>query len=415
MPLIGCFKKQQSRFEELANQASKIDIAVAWAGDCHAMKVLKKCGAKQRIVVGIWGNNTNPSVLDTLQELKKAELRIAPDNDPNQKFHPKYYCFYGAKTICWVGSPNMTNGGFRRNVELICEFELDHTGDGDWFECLWNDLDEDPSALIKAYKKRYKRPKFHPYAKAPVRTSDLPLLSDIDTWKDFVEALRLYDAHCRSNRDFSVLGNTHSWLHTALVSRDVVRKKDWTQLDSRECYILRGLTTVGDFEGFWGFYGRLQGARQASYILNNTNMPKIGYCRNRIRQRIEPVLGTAISNIPHIAREAVNRIGNVHRNGIAYKVGCAAATRWLALARPDCLVAVIGPSKRILSAASGLSQNSLHTKYDELINWIHEQSWFNEFNNKQPPNSMEQDIWDCRAALVDVFTYPLFESNAMTP
>ena len=403
MPLIGHLE-QQSRFEELVAQAHRIDIAVAWAGLCEAVDVLENCSAKLRVVVGIWGHNTNPDALDKLRNLDHVNLRVVPDDDPNQNFHPKYYCFHGSKIICWVGSTNLTVGGFKRNVELVSEFELEMKKDMDWFERLWNKLERDPTTLIKKYRERYQRQKARLYAQTRPKVSDLPLLEEVKTWDDYLQALHMYDAYVRHKEEFSVLGDSHSWLHTALYGRTVVRIEDWTKLSRLKCYVLRGLDTKIDDSGIWGFYGRLKGARQASYILNNDNMPEVMDCRTIIRKIIDSVLECSEKEIPTVAQRAVNHIGRIHRSGIPYHVGYAAPTRWLSLARPECLVSVIGPSKAMLSQASGLAQNSLYSNYSELVHWIQEQSWFFE-QKRKPSNLLEQDIWECRAALIDVFTY----------
>ena len=404
MELIGDSRRQDTRFKELAYQATKIDIAVAWVGPCEAVEVLKNCNAKIRIAVGISGNNTYPDTLEELAALENAELRIYPYLPP-EIFHPKYYCFFGSKTICWIGSPNLTYGGFRRNVELISESEINSDQELGWFDSTWNKLDRNPFPLIREYRKRWRKPKFHPSLRPVLQQTELPKLADIHTWEDFIEALRTYDEHCRSKRNFTVLGDTHSWLHTAMVGNKVVSIEDWTTLTKRQCYILRGLTTKRETEGAWELIGRLRQATQASYILNNEHKPNVDLCRQKIRQELEPTLRCTLKDLPNVAQKAVDGIASVHRRGVSRSVGAAAATRWLALARPDSLVSVTSLSKPMLSAAMQLTQKSLHDEYDELIRRIHDQAWFNEFNRKEPHTRLEQDIWDCRAALIDVFSF----------
>ena len=114
------------RFTELVHQAERIDVAVAWAKTCPAVDELLKrahSNAKIRIAVGISRNFTNPSTLKRLKDSNNVELRIVPD-EATHIFHPKYYCFHGERTICWVGSANLTRGGFGGNKELVHEFEL---------------------------------------------------------------------------------------------------------------------------------------------------------------------------------------------------------------------------------------------------------------------------------------------------
>ena len=404
MPLIPGSQLLE-RFRQLVGEARRIDIAVAWASSCDEIQVLATSDADIRTVVGTSGNSTNPSTLRHLTEF--AELRI-PSNNPPRIFHPKYYLFHGEKTVCWVGSANLTKGGFGGNVELIHEFDLTRKEDREWFECLWADLDPDPWPAISEYEERYTPPQ-RTSRPAPRRErTDLPSLADIDTWEQFVEGLRVYDEYYRHHEDiygFDVLGETHSWLHTINTGHEIVALNDWTRLTQRECRILRGFTAQDDEEGNWGLLGTI--GFQANLVLNNNRMPEIGPDRQQIRDLIGPVL-LAADNIADVAHAAVQEIRAVRRiEGERPGVGHAAATRWLALARPDCLVSVNGASEDGLGEAANLPENAnaLANVYADLLGWLHEQNWFNEFNGGQPDDPDERDIWNRRAALVDVFVY----------
>ena len=107
MPLIFG-NRQLARFIELVDKARRIDIVVAWASSCDEIEALAASAADIRAVVGTSENSTNPSTLRHLNEF--ANLRIPPNNPP-RIFHPKYYLFHGEKTVCWVGSANLTKGG----------------------------------------------------------------------------------------------------------------------------------------------------------------------------------------------------------------------------------------------------------------------------------------------------------------
>ena len=396
------------RFAELANRASRIDVAVAWATSCDAIEALAASGAKIRIVVGISNNVTNPSTLQRLTDF--AELRIAPD-EPPRIFHPKYYCFNGEKTVCWVGSANLTDGGFGSNDELVHEFDVNDNECQNWFECLWESLDPDPMPAIHEYESNYTptKPKRSPLPKAPTAKRDLPSLADIVTWTDFVEGLRAYNSYYRNHDKFhfDVLGETHSWLHTIRVGRDVVRRNNWTTLTPRECRILLGYTTKDDVEGEWALLGDISASRQASFVFNNEHMPDVGATRQRIRDMIEPVM-LPVGNIVDVAHTALQEIRKVRRHEDNFHgIGHAATTRWFALARPDYFVSVNNASAPGLGEVSSLRRdsNGLANVYSDLLNWLHDRPWFNEFNRRQPEDPWDRVIWNCRAALVDVFIY----------
>ena len=115
------------RFSERLAEAIQVDIAVAWAKPCDALEALHKRvgeGTAMRIAVGVSGNVTYPPTLKRLRDSKSANLRIAPSSQYGI-FHPKYFCFHGpVRTICWVGSANLTRRGFGGNNELVHEFDL---------------------------------------------------------------------------------------------------------------------------------------------------------------------------------------------------------------------------------------------------------------------------------------------------
>ena len=402
MPIISG-NRLLKRFVELASEAKRVDIAVAWASSCDPIETLAESRADIRAVVGTSGNSTNPSTLRRLTEF--SALRIPPNNPP-QTFHPKYYCFHGETTVCWIGSANLTGWGFGGNVELIHEFELKKREDGEWFEQLWEDLEPDPWPAILEYEERYTPPKRTSRPASTVEDADLPLLADIETWKDFVDGLRAYDEFYRYHElGFDVVGESHSWHHTIITGHEVVLLSDWTNLTQRECRILRGLAGQDDDEGNWALLGTV--GFQANYVLNNNHMPEIGPNRQQIRALIEPVL-LASDDVADVAHAAVQEIRSVRRSeDERHGIGPAATTRWLALARPDRLVSVNGASARRLGEVSGLPKDSgmLASVYGNLIAWLHDRPWFNEFNREQPDDPFDRAIWNRRAALVDVFVY----------
>ena len=387
------------RFAELASQAERIDVAVAWARPCEAKEALAASGADIRIVVGISNNITDPTTLRSLNTF--AELRIVPD-ETRGIFHPKYYCFHGEKTICWIGSANLTRRGFGDNVELIHEFDVHFEEDRNWFERLWAGLEPDPTEAIREYEQNYTPPK-RIQRPPPGAKPERPSLAEIETWDQFVEGLRSYDAYRYHKYDWDVLGETHSLLHTISTGREVIRLNDWTNLTQRQCYILRGKDGK---EGHWALLGSV--LMEAAYVFNPKNMPGVGPVRMQIQEQADQVLNAGPGEIAEVARVAMETIRDLRPvENSPRRIGHAAATHWLTLARPDYLVSVNGASARGLGEASDLPQDSskLADRYSDLLNWLYERPWFNEFNGRQPDDPLGRDIWNCRAALVDAFVY----------
>ena len=405
MPLIDGSHLLQ-RLRKRLKKVTHVDIAVAWAGPCDAVDELEisaKNDTQIRIAVGLSYNSTDPDTLDRLKEF--ADLRIGT-SPSNGIFHPKYYCFHTPeKSICWVGSANLTNGGFRSNAELIHEFKVKNDEDLEWFELLWENLEADPTEEIANYKENHTPPpKSHPPKPRKAYTKpELPSLVDIKTWDDFVSGLKALNDYCHyRGSGWDILGETHSYLHTIKVGREVVRLRNWTNLTRRECYILRGEKRGNaNEEGNWGLLGTLpMGA--TPYILNPKNMPGVGPVRQQIRQQVDRVLNANSSEIANVAQNAIKAIREIKLENPKHHIGIASATRWFTLARPDRLLSINSKSSDKLGELSGLPKTSLAKNYAALLNWVYTQPWF---KSSQPNNPLEQDIWNCRAALLDAFIY----------
>ena len=396
------------RLRKNLKKATHVDIAVAWAKPCDAVDELEisaKNNTKIRVAVGLSYNSTNPTTLDRLKEF--ADLRIGTSSS-NGIFHPKYYCFRTPKKIiCWVGSANLTNGGFRSNAELVHEFEVKNKEDLKWFELLWKNLEPDPTEEITNYKENYIPPSRTPRQKPrKADTKPEPLsLVDIKTWTDFVSGLKELDDYCHHHEyPWDILGETHSYLHTIKVGREVVRLRNWTNLTRRECYILRG-DERGNAkeEGNWGLLGTLP-MGGTPYVFNPVNMPGVGPAREQIREQVDRVLNANFSEIANVAQNAIKAITNMRLENPKQHIGLASATRWFTLARPDCLLSINSKSSHTLGELSGLPKTpgSLANNYEALLNWVYTQPWF---NSSEPNSPLEQDIWSCRAALLDAFIY----------
>ena len=212
MALIGSDELLE-RFNHLLETSTHVDIAVAWAGPGLAVEMLleRVHDTEVRVVVGLSGNSTEPATLRRLMAEENVVLRVALA-PPGGVFHPKFYRFCRAeRTVCWVGSANFTRGGFGGNSELVHEFEDGKDIGGDWFEVLWAQLEEDPEPTISDYEERYRPPKPGGWKGGrPIRQRDLPDLQDVETWEEFVAALRVLDDYCHGRQfGWDVLGETY--------------------------------------------------------------------------------------------------------------------------------------------------------------------------------------------------------------
>ena len=409
-------KQLLQQLKEHLKDATHIDIAVAWATECAAIEELKKNAknkTKIRIVVGIETKSytTDP---DALRSLKKiAELRIKEGaSQAGGIFHPKFYRFgYASKTLCWVGSANLTNRGFDLNDELVHEFE-DKNGDGQtWFDKLWSPLQkQDPIPIIEKYQKEYDE--YHKaqaefrerWEKGKENGKQIPPLSNNikPTWDDFVEGLRKLDEDLkRYNKDYNIpaekaydiLGETHSYLHTIAEGKKIIRQRDWANLLKDQRNILGGKDTK---EGNWALLGNMTERRAKLHKLPGETWQRIG-------EQIDRVSNADKKNIAEIAQDAVEIICRED------DVGPASATRLLTLACPDRLVSVNDASADRLERSSGvdvfpIENITTKNRYSDLLKWLYDRPWFKEPQPKDS-KSMEWKIWKYRAALLDAFVY----------
>ena len=325
-----------------------------------------------------------------------------------RRFHPKVYIFRGAdRSVAWIGSANFTCSGFGGNEEVLFETS-DTKAVEDWFKRLWGKCVPLNKHDINDYKNQRKRnppqsprkPWLPPWLLAIDKPPPMRLLEGVDDWGSYVVALEQCDwwwrRHPPENR-WSVLGETHSYLHTICAGRKVAQLPDWRNLKQDECDILRG---VDQKEGTWALLGDLK--RNAAYVFNSkhSRIPRVICIRMQIREQVCRVRCASPREIAAVAHDAMKTIRKLEHKEKAYRpIGPAAATRLLTLARPDYLVSVNSASAAGLEALSGL--NSPADNYGELLNWVHKQPWF----NARQPDSLEQRIWDCRAALLDAFVY----------
>ena len=396
VPLVQC-DALLNRFVELLRASTKVDIAVAWAGPGLAAERLVEHTRRVRVrmVVGLSGSNTEPATLRRLMAAEKVELRVAP-TPQGGVFHPKFYRFLGAQgTVCWIGSANFTRGGFGGNAELVHEFrDRDDVG-GEWFEDLWEGLDEDPEPAVARYEEQYRPPKARVHrGGSPARLERLPRLEDIESWDEFVAALQVLDEYChRRELPWDVLGKTHSYLHTIGVGSEIARRGSWENLSRRDRDILLGLDHSDN--SAWGLLGSLRGAGTVVGAFSSPGNPEY---RSHVFDRIQRVIAAGEAGIVEAADAAIAEIRQL------YRFGPATATRFLALACPGWLISVNRPSAAGLGVFADMEPNEGHlaSNYGELIEKIHARKWWRA---PEPTNSRELEIWRCRAALVDALVY----------
>jgi hypothetical protein len=390
--------------------AREVDVAVAWARSSEALDQLQEAaarGVRVRAIVGLAGNHTQPAALRTLLGL--GHLRIA-NGDPARQapggiFHPKVFVFRGESGCSgWIGSANLTDGGFCRNLEAVWEIPEADALDN-WFRRLWDALPGDPRPTLKAYEDRWEPPE-PPSRQAVPRPSAgrLPRLQDgaPDTWEGYFLALSAADAYWqRRSRDyddrFDVLGENFSWVETIRTAGSLIRRPSWSGLSDQERYVLLG---IGGGTGNWGLLGSMRGAGRAKQVFRGVTVDDRAVLA-RLRAALSPLLEARGTDAAIGA--AVDCLRSmVQESGISYGV----ATRLMACARPDVAVSVNAGSAPGLAALTGLPSTppslARPDNYERLLRWVARQPWQASAEPADPWQSM---VWRMRAALIDCFVY----------
>jgi hypothetical protein len=324
-------------------------------------------------------------------------------------FHPKVFIFHRQEQpIAWVGSANLTSGGFLNNVEGV--LESDQTDDiGAWFDQLWNALPQDPGPAIDEYEAQWTPPRRLPSPIPERKRSDndqgeLLQLEDgaPRDWVEFLDHIDRADRYWASRSagqsvEWSVLAETYSWLETIQTGQLLTRRRDWITFTPDEVRILLGLN---DKTGAWGLLGSMRGAGYGKQVFF-AKEPAAQRDLRRIQASLRRVeLASGWSHIVDAASSALDEMCAVHG------VSTAIATRLLTLSRPDVCVSVNRGSAPKMAAAAKLGLNEATIRqpknYRAILEWVGRQPWY---NTPQPDVSRDATLWGMRAALLDVFFY----------
>lgn len=393
-----------SKLDEYLRPADAVSIAVAWITPCDALDKIIAFARRPRkllrVIAGVGWNRTDPRALSNILDVGALKI-CEPDNGV---FHPKLFIFgQTAKTICWVGSSNLTMGGFQVNNELVFSYE-DNGTTQKWFETLWNSLEEADEKIVGAYAKGWKPPIRQESAQSHTGsiTKKSVSLADVRNWAQYVAALRKRDVYwrARSKGTFDVLGETASWAATISLAHSMTTWGNWNSLNVPDYRLLMGIETRNR-EGY-GLLGSMTGAGTARHIFRS-NDPESRKTRRKIHGILTHVIQTK-TNFPKTAADALAEISAIKH------LGGGIASRLLALARPNMAVSVNDGSRDGLARLTGLPATMIEATnsageaphYKALLEWVEEQPWHGV---PEPSIPLERLVWGMRAALIDCFVY----------
>lgn len=399
MPLLDT-NDLSSRFRQLVEESDSVCIAVAWMTTSDEFELLRAAataGKAVKVIVGLSGNATRPQALISLRQV--AHIRVGQGQP--RTFHPKFYLFRSPlRNVVWIGSANLTSGGFSLNQELVHEFDDDGTAVA-WFEREWTRYEHGWAQKIDEYCNNWQPPEPPPPEPRQNLVPDLIEVRDpIDllrpppqTWGAYVEALKRCDDFWQLRGEHAVLRERRSYIETITTGRDLTRWASWRDLTKEECQILLGNS---DRTGVWGLLGSMKNARLA--VSSFQRSPEV---REQIRLALLPSIEAQTEHdFLRAALLTISTISNIER------FSSGVATRLLTLARPDRAISVNKGSVQGLSRLTGLSDNSQtlgdhERQYPSLLKWLYDQPWY----RTPEPSDRTRSLWHMRAALVDSFVY----------
>ena len=324
-------------------------------------------------------------------------------------FHPKVYIFHGPDESCvWIGSANFTGAGFVRNEEVVHETD-EVAGAAAWFARRWRACGPLPRGAIDKYRKRrISQGVSRGLADLAAGRTDvgtkrrLALLRSANGWKEYVAALQACnESWLDEGYGWSVLGTTHSYVHTITEAGTVARSKPWTGLPPERSAMLLGLRDEPD--GTWGLLGSLGAAGTAKQVFLRSHEAKHRPVLRRLRRSVDRVIQAGDDEIVNVAVEVIEDLCRTDGKGVA-GFGPGVVTRLLALARPDRLVSVNDGSRHGLSEVFGLARTTLGEprNYRRLLEAVYELPWYGDRPGRF---RRERRLWSMRAALIDSFVY----------
>ena len=382
----------------LLAEFEELHWAVAWGVGKEIYEPLLSNQEKfVRVVFGVAFCQTDPNLIRALVDVEGAYVV------PRYKggtFHPKIYAFRsGNRAAAIVGSANFTRGGLGRNFEaaVMLEGSIDDPALRDVFG-----LVRTASSLGKPIKK----PFADRYAlkcaiaaamKKPPRDPDIGTDSIHPSTGSFIE--RSWQEHLHLIRDADPDRVPSSLRVLKKARRFFAAESSFSKLASAERKAIAGV--IGETEkgnsgltDDWGSFGSMSGA---------------GAFANRVGDN-DKHLAKAVDAIPRqgpVSRDDYDRFAESFERAFrdSERMGrISTASRLLALKRPDQFLCISGANEKRASEDIGYARTTLSIEnyWERVVEPIQASNWY---NSPRPSGRMSGEIWDGRAAMLDVCFY----------
>jgi len=387
-----------AEFARCCQEYSTLRMAVAWCGDPNQSLpycYLENFNGKIEATVGIAFDHTHPDAIEWFEGIG-ADLRVFKDGAP--LFHPKVYSFWNGKRYAiFIGSSNLTYGGFYANCEVNCLIEgTASASNGKDIAMLekvfatWRTSScsfKPTTRWLNAYRQRYKassrRQRKHSIPTPPMAEEGTPTASWLRhaNWdvyyKNVLKGLK------QRNRD----GQGYHDVLRAVADNVPV---PWTIQYFKDIEKRR---IIGGMEPY-GWLGHVAASGQFRHLLAN------GSTRQWSRI-VRAVNAVARLDPPIPWARLKSHLDSLVSLGPTMKVW----GRVLCIVRPDLYCTVASDSvRRHLSEMLCLPQTRFNSVegYIQLTKLIHSSPWF---ISKEPKQKAEAAIWNRRVAFLDAVIY----------
>ncbi len=400
MKLIISSSELQKEFSRLLNEYKKYYWATAWAG--VSSKLFEKLNAQkdriEKIVVGLHFYQTHPDFIKNFIGNKNVKFI----KQTSGTFHPKVYLFFDnqGKWEAIVGSANFTNEAFTNNTEATIlisskdeKAKTTLTSIEKIIEASWNKGKYFDKKELVDYTIAWEnhRPKIQSISgkygsksskNKPIFESTITSMS----WNKFIGQVNSEKRHGEFSLEHRllVLRTVHVFFRKAL---------HFSDLEPNERSFIAGIKIKKphDFENIdHGWFG---------------NMGGNGIFENRVKSDPKNI-SLALDEIPlngQITKTNYNAFIK-HFKKITDDNFIGAATRLLAMKRPDTFVCLDGKNISNLCKDFGIVQKgmSYNRYWDDIILRIYDSEWW---LHSKPKNKREIEISNSRAAFLDSLYY----------
>jgi hypothetical protein len=246
----------------------------------------------------------------------------------------------------------------------------------DDYRVAWQQRSRNRTALGADYESKARRP-----GKLPSEISMMKM-----TWKAF------YDRVAREGRIPGRHGALKSRLATVEKAQNLFKHYEHlSAMPYEDQKRISGITTRRGPDHDWLWFGSMKG---------------VGTFLHAVKANARG-LSLALDQIPAIGpvgrKDYDSYVSRFHKAVPDGRLYLAAATRLLAMKRPDCFVCIDKPNRRGLCEMVGIPQKIGFEQYwDSIICRIQDSLWW---GSSCPPHGNERKVWEARAAFLDALTY----------